>query len=272
MFPISSFPFPISPIPISNTPIPKRRIGMICGIRPGVLALAVLVAGVVVSPTLRPGVPAAEAAAEAKGDTLALHFRGTGNQQSAEQGRFQWTTDLYSLVTGEKVGTGTNNADLRAPIMDHVMTFHFPTVTSLLTARRPSPPTRSTLASTWPASTRTTTSCRRGGRVPMPEGTARSRCGLARRQQVARASDVQRFLPDRTRPEVLNRLRLAHRILRTWPQVGNTMPDAPDRRIGLPRSAWTRPPITTGDMSDSGSIRSEHLCARPAVGITRPSG
>jgi hypothetical protein len=99
---------------------------MIRGIRLGVLALAVLVAGVIVSPTLRLGVPAAEAAAGAEGDTLALQFRGTGNQEPAEQGRFQWATDLYSLVTGEKVGTGTNNADLRAPIMDHLMTFHLP--------------------------------------------------------------------------------------------------------------------------------------------------
>lgn len=97
---------------------------MIRGIRLGVLALAVLVAGVIVSPTLRPGVPAAEAATEAKGDTLALHFRGTGNQQPAELGRFQWTTDLYSLVTGEKVGTGTNNVEFITPFIgDHVMTF-----------------------------------------------------------------------------------------------------------------------------------------------------
>ena len=91
-----------------------------------VLVLAVLVAGVIVSPTLRPGVTAADAAAGAQGDTLALHFRGTGNQQPAEQGRFQWTTDLYSLVTGEKVGTGTSNVSPPAPIMDLVMTFRLP--------------------------------------------------------------------------------------------------------------------------------------------------
>ncbi|MGH8974011.1 MAG: hypothetical protein ACRD0C_12515 [Acidimicrobiia bacterium] len=30
------------------------------------------------------------------------------------------------MATGEKVGTGTNNADLRAPIMDQVFTFHLP--------------------------------------------------------------------------------------------------------------------------------------------------
>ena len=93
------------------------------GARLSVLVFAGLVAGAILSPTLRPGVPAA---AGVPGDTLALHFRGTGHQQPAEQGRFQWTTDLYSLVTGEKVGTGTNNTDLRGPIMDHVVTFHLP--------------------------------------------------------------------------------------------------------------------------------------------------
>jgi hypothetical protein len=92
---------------------------------------AALVAGEIVSPTLQPGVPAAEAAAKpfgvgGRGDTLALHFRGTARQEPAEQGRLQWTTDLYSLVTGEKVGTGTHNASLPAPIMDHVMTFRLP--------------------------------------------------------------------------------------------------------------------------------------------------
>jgi hypothetical protein len=91
-----------------------------------VLVGLVVVAGVIVSPTIRPGIPAAEAAGRAQSDTLALHFRGTGHQQPAEQGRFQWSTDLYSLVTGDRVGTGTNNADLRAPIMDQVMTFHLP--------------------------------------------------------------------------------------------------------------------------------------------------
>jgi hypothetical protein len=96
------------------------------GARLSVLVLAVLVAGILVSPTIRPGVGAAEAATAAQGDTLALHFRGVGNQQPAEQGRFQWSTDLYSLVTGEKVGTGIHNVSPPAPIMDHVITFRLP--------------------------------------------------------------------------------------------------------------------------------------------------
>ena len=96
------------------------------GVRLCVSVLAVLVAGALVSPALRQGVPAAEAATGARGDTLALHFRGIGNQQPAEEGRFQWSTDLYSLATGEKVGTGTHNVSPPAPIMDHVMTFRLP--------------------------------------------------------------------------------------------------------------------------------------------------
>ena len=83
-----------------------------------------LVAGVIASPSLRPGMPAAEAAAGSKSDRMALHFRGTGNQQPTELGRFQYTTDLYSLVTGDKVGTGTNNVKFITPFIgDHVMTF-----------------------------------------------------------------------------------------------------------------------------------------------------
>jgi hypothetical protein len=90
------------------------------------MGLAALVAGVIVSPMIRAGAPAADAATAAQGDRLALNFRGTGNQEPAEPGRFQWTTDLYSMATGEKVGTASNNADLRAPVMDHVMTLHLP--------------------------------------------------------------------------------------------------------------------------------------------------
>jgi hypothetical protein len=95
------------------------------------VGLAALLTGVIVSPALQPSVPAVAAATAVQGvggrdDTLALRFRGTGRSEPTEPGRFQWSTDLYSLVTGEKVGTGTNNADMRAPIMDQVMTFHLP--------------------------------------------------------------------------------------------------------------------------------------------------
>lgn len=90
------------------------------------IGLTALVAGVIVSPTIRAGVPAADAATTAQGNRLALNFRGTGNQEPAESGRFQWTTDLYSMGTGEKVGTGTHNVSPPSAMMDHVMTFHLP--------------------------------------------------------------------------------------------------------------------------------------------------
>ena len=91
-----------------------------------VLVGLALVAGVIVSPTLRPGAPPASAAIEAPGDRLALHFRGTAQPEPAEPGRFQWSTDLYSLATGEKLGTGTHNTSPPSVVMDHVMTFHLP--------------------------------------------------------------------------------------------------------------------------------------------------
>jgi hypothetical protein len=88
--------------------------------------LAGLSAGGFITPTIRVGIPAADAATAALGNRLALNFRGTGNLEPAERGRFQWSTDLYSLITGERVGTGNNNTSMTVPIEDHVMTFHLP--------------------------------------------------------------------------------------------------------------------------------------------------
>jgi hypothetical protein len=93
------------------------------------LGLAVLVTGAIVS--IQPGVPAAQGAMKTYGvggsdDTLALNFRGIGRGEPAESGRFQFTTDVYSMVTGEKIGTGTHNVSPPAVMMDHVMTFHLP--------------------------------------------------------------------------------------------------------------------------------------------------
>ena len=95
------------------------------------VGLAALVSGVTFSPTIRAGVPAAEAATAVRGvggsgDTLAFNFRGTGRGEPAQSGRFQYTTDVYSMVTGEKVGTGTHNISPPSAVMDHVMTFHLP--------------------------------------------------------------------------------------------------------------------------------------------------
>lgn len=60
------------------------------------------------------------------GEVLTLNSRGTGKGEAVEPGRFQWTADVYSLATGEKVGTGTHNVSPPGPVMDHVMTFRLP--------------------------------------------------------------------------------------------------------------------------------------------------
>jgi len=96
-----------------------------------VLGLAAFVAGGIVSPAIRGGGPRAEAASAVMGvggshDVLAFNFRGTGRGEPAQSGRFQFTTDVYSMVTGEKVGTASHNISPPGPVMDHVMTFHLP--------------------------------------------------------------------------------------------------------------------------------------------------
>src|SRR2546423_5542580 len=90
------------------------------------VVLSALSAGGFITPAIRVGIPAADATTAALGHRLALNFRGTGNLEPAERGRFQWSTDLYSLITGERVGTGNNNTSMTVPIEDHVMTFHLP--------------------------------------------------------------------------------------------------------------------------------------------------
>lgn len=95
------------------------------------VGVAALVAGAFVAPTMRAGGPSAEAATTVLGvggtsDTLAFNFRGTGRGEPAESGRFQFTTDVYSMVTGEKVGTGSHNVSPPSAVMDHVMTFRLP--------------------------------------------------------------------------------------------------------------------------------------------------
>jgi hypothetical protein len=65
-------------------------------------------------------------AADSTGDMLWLNFRGTGQSEPTEPGRFQFTTDLYSMAIGKKVGTGTHNISPPSVMMDHVMTFHLP--------------------------------------------------------------------------------------------------------------------------------------------------
>lgn len=99
--------------------------------RPRLLALAAAsVAAFLISPAspARLSAPPAGAAVGAAADTLTLNFRGTTQREKTpDPQRVQYTTDLYSLATGEKVGTGTYNAMFTSPLTaDHIMTFHLP--------------------------------------------------------------------------------------------------------------------------------------------------
>ena len=61
-------------------------------------------------------------------DMLALNFRGTGRPELMAPDRFVSTVDLYSLATGERVGTATNDFAFTAHpfVADHVITFRLP--------------------------------------------------------------------------------------------------------------------------------------------------
>jgi hypothetical protein len=100
-----------------------------------ILTAALLTAGILVSPSGRPAASTPEAvqprtsAETVSGmDVLALNFKGTARrEETPEPHRFQWTTDVYSMVSGEKVGTATHNVLPITPFSgDLVTTFHFP--------------------------------------------------------------------------------------------------------------------------------------------------
>jgi hypothetical protein len=59
---------------------------------------------------------------------LALNFRGTARPELMAPDRFVSTTDLYSLATGERVGTATHDFAFTARpfVADHIMTFRLP--------------------------------------------------------------------------------------------------------------------------------------------------
>jgi hypothetical protein len=58
---------------------------------------------------------------------IAVHFRGTAERESSAANRFVYTTDLYSVATGERIGSATNNFSPQGPFVnDFVITFHLP--------------------------------------------------------------------------------------------------------------------------------------------------
>ena len=105
---------------------------MIRSTRRLVAIVALMVAGVLVSSPTHPGARAAEPQASPATagtmDVLVLNFSGTAQREKTpEAQRFQWTADLYSMGTGQKVGTGTHNVEFITPFIgDHVMIFRLP--------------------------------------------------------------------------------------------------------------------------------------------------
>lgn len=59
---------------------------------------------------------------------LALNLRGLGRRQPSAPERFVFTTDVYSMTTGERVGTGTHDIAFTAHpmVLDHYITFRLP--------------------------------------------------------------------------------------------------------------------------------------------------
>lgn len=57
---------------------------------------------------------------------MTLNFRGTAQREPSASDRYVYTTDLYSLATGEKVGTATQNAGFteKPGVLDYVVTLH----------------------------------------------------------------------------------------------------------------------------------------------------
>ncbi len=98
-----------------------RRVLLVAGV------LIVAIASVVV------GVGSAGAAPEAAGPrVLAVSMRGTAKNTSTDPRRQVYELDLYSLRTGEKIGTATDDLSCRAaglpgcPLFDAITTFHLP--------------------------------------------------------------------------------------------------------------------------------------------------
>jgi hypothetical protein len=89
----------------------------------GLAALAAAVAGV--------GVAAAEPAPDGP-EVLAVNMRGTSKNVSADPTRMVFEFELYSVATGEKIGTATDDVACKTdalpgcPLFDAITTFHLP--------------------------------------------------------------------------------------------------------------------------------------------------
>jgi hypothetical protein len=93
------------------------------------LLATALVAALSLSPAspIRLVAPAASAGVVPASDLMALNLRGTAQREETQPERFQYTTDLYSLATGERIGTGTHSVVAAGPLVfDVTDTFRLP--------------------------------------------------------------------------------------------------------------------------------------------------
>jgi hypothetical protein len=87
------------------------------------VGLAAVVAGV--------GVAAAEPAPDGP-EVIAVNMRGTSKNVSTDPTRMVFEFELYSLATGEKIGTATDDVACKTdalpgcPLFDAITTFHLP--------------------------------------------------------------------------------------------------------------------------------------------------
>ncbi len=93
------------------------------------LLATALVAALLLSPAspIRLVAAAASAGVVPASDRMALNLRGTAQREETQPERFQYTTDLYSLATGERIGTGTHSVVPAGPLVyDVTDTFRLP--------------------------------------------------------------------------------------------------------------------------------------------------
>jgi hypothetical protein len=94
------------------------------------LALATpLVAALLLSPAWPTRLSASAGADVVTGDMLNFNLRGMAEREDTSQpDRFQYTTDLYSLVTGERIGAATHSVVPTGPpfVFDVIDTFRLP--------------------------------------------------------------------------------------------------------------------------------------------------
>jgi hypothetical protein len=93
------------------------------------LVTGVLIGGILFSP-MGPltSTNAAAGTATSLGDSFGLNFRGHAKREPTAADHFQYSNPLYSMATGEQVGTATHHVFFteKPGVLDHTMTFRLP--------------------------------------------------------------------------------------------------------------------------------------------------